>query len=84
MLLRSEAICSATVRDFVKASESNLQTRLSLWHGRDREDVVKMAQIKNLTVKLPVFFLIEMVRHTYISYIYNPRASLDISILWET
>ncbi len=63
MLLRTE-ICLARVRDIIEASESNVRTSLSLWHGQDcdREErfvgrqvvTVRMQQATKLIFKMTV------------------------------
>lgn len=61
MLLRTE-IFLARVRDILEASESNVRTSLSLWHGQDcgerfvgRQVVTaRMQQATKLTVKASV------------------------------
>ena len=64
MLLRRIAISSARIPDTLKACERHLRTRLSLWHGRDCEDVgiAKVAQTKKVNAKLPVIKMAKTVR----------------------
>lgn len=83
MLLRRADICPARVRDRRKASESNVRTSLSLWHGHDCEDVVtvKMAQIRKLNLKLPFLKKKNGIIRTTIkinTLTFNPRALFDI------